>query len=196
MTVRTWVRRVDNDEIDLAVRDVLAGRLDAYRELIVLAEGRVRLVLASLAPDPTSIDDLAQEVFLHIHDRLKDYRPGTDFLAWVREIARNFALNERRRWFRRREATRRYRVRLERVLEEDVQRVSDDYSALEALRDCVGRLEKTSTSVVEAYYWDARPSPSIAEALGRSTEWVRIVLHRARAAVGRCLDAKGVLHGP
>jgi RNA polymerase sigma-70 factor (ECF subfamily) len=186
---------VDSERIDRAVRDVLAGRVDAYRELIALAEGRVRLVVASLLPDPASIDDLAQEVFLHLHDRLREYTPGGDFLAWVREIARNYALNERRRWLRRREATRRYRVRLERVLEEDVLRSSDD-GALDELRDCVDRLEKTSRSVVEAFYWENRPGHAIAESLGRSAEWVRIVLHRARAAVGRCLDAKGVLHGP
>jgi RNA polymerase sigma-70 factor (ECF subfamily) len=186
---------VDIERVDRAVRDVLAGRVEAYRELIALAEGRVRLVVASLLPDPASIDDLSQEVFLHIHDRLREYRPGTDFLAWVREIARNYALNERRRWLRRREATRRYRVRLERVLEDEVQRASDE-GALDALRDCVGRLEKTSRSVVEAFYWDNRPGPAIAETLGRSAEWVRIVLHRARAAVGKCLEAKGALHGP
>lgn len=185
--------RVDTDQIDRAVREVLAGRLDAYRELIALAEGRVRLVLASLLPDPASIDDLAQEVFLHLHDRLRDYRPGSDFLAWVREIARNYALNERRRWVRRREATRRYRVRLEQTLDSGL---PDEDEAADALRDCVGRLEKTSRSVVEAFYWDGHPGPAIASSLGRSAEWVRIVLHRARAAVGRCLDKKGVLHGP
>jgi RNA polymerase sigma-70 factor, ECF subfamily len=188
---------VDNDEIDRTVREVRAGRLEAYRDLIALAEGRVRLVLASLLPDPASIDDLAQEVFLHIHDRLRDYQPGTDFLSWVREIARHYAQNERRRWVRRREATRRYRVRLELTLESDLAelaRTGDD--AADALHDCVGRLEKTSRAVVEAFYWDGRPGPAIADSLGRSAEWVRIVLHRARAAVGRCLDAKGVLHGP
>ena len=186
---------MDHERIDRVVRDVLAGRVDAYRELIAFAEGRVRLVLASLLPDPASIDDLAQEVFLHIHDRLREYAPGSDFLAWAREIARNYALNERRRWLRRREATRRYRVRLERVLESDLERASDD-TALDALRDCLGRLEKTSRSVVESFYWDNRSGPDIADALGRSAEWVRVILHRARAAVARCLDAKGVLHGP
>jgi DNA-directed RNA polymerase specialized sigma24 family protein len=80
---------MEHERIDEAVRDVLAGRVDAYRELIALAEGRVRLVLASLLPDPASLDDLAQEVFLHIHDRLREYKPGSDFLAWAREIARN-----------------------------------------------------------------------------------------------------------
>lgn len=184
---------MDVAEIDRAVREVLAGRVEAYRDLVALAEGRVRLVLASLLPDPASIDDLAQEVFLHLHDRLRDYAPGSDFLAWVREIARNYALNERRRWVRRREATRRYRVRLERAMEDEIREGSDD--ALDALRDCVGRLEKTSRSVVEAYYWDGRPGAEIADGLGRSSEWVRIVLHRARAAVARCLDAKGVLRG-
>jgi RNA polymerase sigma-70 factor (ECF subfamily) len=186
---------VENDEIDRAVRDVLAGRLDAYRELIALSEGRVRLVLASILPDPAAIDDLAQEVFLHLHDRLREYRPGSDFLAWVREIARHYALNERRRWLRRREATRRYRARLEQALEQELAGLDRD-DAADALRDCVGRLEKTARRVVEAFYWDNHAGAEIAGSLGRSAEWVRIVLHRARAAVGRCLDAKGVLHGP
>ena len=184
---------MEQHDVDRSVREVLAGRLEVYRDLIGLSEGRVRLVLASLLPDPAALDDLAQAVYVHVYDRLRDYRPGTDFLAWVREIARHYALNERRRWTRRREATRRYRVRLEQALESGSPR-SGDEDALDALRDCVGRLEKTSRSVVEAYYWDGRPGPAIAEELGRSAEWVRIILHRAPAAVGRCLDATGVLH--
>ncbi|MCI0657645.1 MAG: hypothetical protein L0170_11320, partial [Acidobacteria bacterium] len=109
-----------SEEIDDQVEDVRRGNLDAYRRVISLSESKVRLVLAAILPEPQMIEDLAQEVFLQIYDRLGEYRQGTDFFAWIKELARHSALNERRRWVRRQAATRRYRAQVERALERDL----------------------------------------------------------------------------
>ena len=104
---------------------MLDGDREAYRQVIELCEVKVWIVLVAILPDPDSVDDLAQETFIHAYERLSEYRPGTDFYAWAKEIARNLALNERRRWIRRQTATRRYRTQIAESLEPELLALSE-----------------------------------------------------------------------
>jgi len=184
-------------DVEEAVREVRQGRVEAYRQVIALTESKVRLVLLSILPDRAAVDDGAQEVYVLAYQKLAEYVAGTHFDSWVKEIARNWALRERRDWLRRQAATRRYRVDLEQELEKSLVEASrrTGAEALDAVRDCVGQLEGSARSLLEEHYWQGTPCEAIAKARGRSTEWVWVVLHRARALVVQCLKLKGVLHG-
>jgi Sigma-70 region 2 len=83
-----------------AIGAVLAGDREAYRQIITACEAKVRIVLAAILPVQDMVDDIAKEVFVTAYGKLRDYEPGSDFVAWLKAIARNLALNERRRWFR------------------------------------------------------------------------------------------------
>jgi len=186
---------MDPDEIDQAVGAVLAGRRDLYRTIIDACEAPVRLLLAALLPDGAAVEDLAQETFVTAFSRLRDYRAGTDFLAWLKAIARNLASNERRRWVRKASLHRRYRARIEEAVAPRVEELSSGLGpdSAQALRDCVSRLQEHARGVVEAFYYDELPSGKIALKFGRPASWVWVVLHRARTALGQCLKEKGVL---
>jgi RNA polymerase sigma-70 factor, ECF subfamily len=80
-----------------AIGAVLAGDREAYRQIITACEAKVRIVLAAILPVQDMVDDIAQEVFVTAYGKLRDYEPGSDFVAWLKAIARNLALNERRR---------------------------------------------------------------------------------------------------
>jgi RNA polymerase sigma-70 factor (ECF subfamily) len=183
--------------IDDAVQQVRQGDREAYRHVIASCEAKVRVVVAAILPELGMIDDVVQEVLVHAYQRLEEYRLGTDFLAWIKEIARNLALNERRGWVRRQAATRRHKAEVEDLLEHDLTRFAErcESDALESIRDCVSRLQDTARDVVERHYWQGMSGNSIAQALGRTTEWVKIVLFRARGSLVECLHAKGILHG-
>lgn len=129
--------------VDLLVEAVLAGDLEAYREVIGLGEAKVRVVLAAILPDRERVEDIAQEVFVTAYGKLKDYRPGTDFLAWLTMIARNLALNERRRWLRYHDFKEQFRAELETALDPIILEAGERFSGdlFEALRDCLGRCE-------------------------------------------------------
>lgn len=184
-------------DIDQAVRRVLEGDREAYRRAIELSEVRVRIVLVSILPDPDLVDDLCQETFIHAYHTLAEYRPGTDFFAWIKEIARNLALNERRRWVRRQSATRRYRAQIADALEPGLVAFAEKESgdAFAAVRECLNGLEDRARRVVENFYWRGMSGSTIAQTFGRSAEWTRIVLHRARHELSNCLRTKGILHG-
>jgi len=185
-------------DIDSAVRKVREGDLEAYRDVIALSETKVRIVLAAILPEPAMVEDLLQEVFTNAYFKLGDYQSGSDFFSWIKEIARNLALNERRRWVRRHAATRRFRAQVEEGLERRLHDLTRrvEGAAVPAIRECVERLEEKARQVIEAYYWQGRSGAAIAKALGHTTDWVWVILYRARTFLARCLQGKGVFHGP
>ena len=76
----------------------LAGRQDAYRELLARHRDAVfRLVRASVG-DPHEALDVTQETFIAAFSALGRYDHGRPFLAWLKHIA----LNKCRDWGRRR----------------------------------------------------------------------------------------------
>src|SRR5688572_3733037 len=75
-------------ERELVIR-VRAGDVDAYG-LLLLKHGhsrRLRAWLAARALSPDAVEELAQDAFVTAFQRIRKFRPGTDFGAWLRQIA-------------------------------------------------------------------------------------------------------------
>lgn len=181
-------------QIDQTVSEVLLGNRERYREVIALCEAKVRVVLAAIVPDIDSVDDLAQEVFVTAHAKLEAYRPGTDFYAWIKAIARNLAYNERKRHLRSLDFKQRYRAHIERTLEADLAPLAAGIGdeVFGALRECVAHLKERAREIVRAFYLGGRSSRQIAAEQGRTAQWVRLVLYRSRTSLADCLRQKGV----
>ena len=184
---------MNDADLDGHVRACLAGDLDRFAEIVKACEPKVRGVLAAMVPDPNSIPDLTQEVFVTAYDKLATYRPGTNFAAWIRAIARNTAQNERRRWYRRQDLQQRYQADTEQQIAQQVEAWVDSLpeEALESLRSCVGELGGRTRDLVDGYYFQGRPLQRLAEALQISATAAKVALHRARQALGNCLQKKG-----
>lgn len=186
------LRRATPAEIDAVVRRILAGERALYRTVIRAFEAPLRSLMGALLPAGMSVDDLVQETFIAAYQRLREYPLDGTFFGWLRIVARNLALRERRRYLRRRALDRVY----EREVEEPVgawldQRtgVIDDDTAAE-LRECLGRLGDTPRRVLERYYFQAATVPEIAAAEKRLASWVYLVMFRAREVLARCLERK------
>lgn len=186
------------DALEHALTEVLRGNREAYRQVIELSEMKVRLTLAALLPHTESLEDLAQETFLVAYRNLREFSPGTDFFAWIGTIARNLAYNERKRWYRELSNAQRYRIHLEQTLEARLPqletRLNEDLYP--ALRECIGSLQAQTQSVLHQHYFEGLSHHEIASRHGRSAEWTRLVLFRARAALASCMSRKGApVHG-
>jgi len=114
----------------------------------------VRVVIAGTLPDPGAVDDVVHEAFVTAYLKLRDYRPGTDLVAWVRAIARNLAHNERRRWLRQRSMQQRYLVEIEERARVAIDAATDKLGAeaMHSLRGCVDALAAPARAVVEQFY--------------------------------------------
>jgi RNA polymerase sigma-70 factor (ECF subfamily) len=184
------------ENLDQIIAQIRAGNSDLYGKIVDEFERKVRAVVAAMIPDPNRIPDMTQEVFITAYRRLDSYRPGTNFPAWLSTIARNVAQNERRRWYRQREKEAGFKAEVIHCVEPQIDRVMDDMpeDTLDALKDCVSRLQGKSQDVMQGFYYKDRPLAELADRLRITENSAKVILHRARQAIGSCLQKKGRCH--
>ena len=74
--------------------DEFASALDADRRVLWT-------IAAAVCGDPSEAEDVLQEAAVMALGKLEQYRPGTNFRAWIGRFVRNVALNDRRKRQRR-----------------------------------------------------------------------------------------------
>src|SRR5580704_5940867 len=79
------------------------GDESAFAELVTSYQHRLVGVLSHLLGDAATAEDVAQEVFLRIHQARRGYEPTARFSTWLFRIANNLALNRLRDDGRRKE---------------------------------------------------------------------------------------------
>jgi len=136
-------------------------------------------------------EDLAQETFLLAFRRLDAFREGSDFGAWLRGIARNKVLEDRRA------AARRHVVADSRIVEgmEEVYRSLDGAhpradtweKRRDTLRECISRLASRLREAVERVYREGLDLEQAANRLGMTYEGLAKRLSRARALLRECM---------
>ena len=174
--------------LDAAVEKVRKGDVGAYRTIVEETQRAVRVTVAMIVPNPVVIDDLSQEVFIRVFDRLGDYEVGTNFLAWIKAFARNAALNERKRYFLRQ---RRESDLVEDVIEDPtpgIRQREQEEESVARLHQAVNELPPVQRELISRFYFDREASKSIAKDLGLSDGAVRVQLHRARARLASLLS--------
>ena len=92
------------ENLEQLICQVQAGQSECYADIVKHYEPQVRAIIGAMIPDQNSVADMTQETFITAYQRISTYKPGTNFSAWIRTIARNTAQNERRRWYRRRDS--------------------------------------------------------------------------------------------
>src|SRR5689334_3252788 len=84
-------------DLDEAVEAVRNGDQAAFATIIDQTERRLRAFLAFQIPDRELVDEVAHVAYITAYEKLHEYQAGTNFLAWLKRIARNHLLNECRR---------------------------------------------------------------------------------------------------
>ncbi len=180
----------DPEALDQALRRARRGDPDAYGDVVTACQARLRAFVAGYVPDAQWVDDIAQQAFVSAYRDLRDFHPGTDFYAWLRQIAYNHLRAELER------AGRRRRLEKEHLLEitagEMARRLEreEDEESLEALRDCVGRLPDTGREIIRRYYGESLPLGRIARELGRTADSLKVSLFKIRARLKACIEGK------
>ena len=183
------------ESLDQQIQACLEGDIDAFAGVVDAHESDVRAVIASMCPDSGLVPDLIQEVFLIVFRKLDSYQSGTNFRAWIKAIARNVAQNERRRWYRRQDMQLKYQAeaQTEHQIAENIDQFVESLpeETLESLRECVGGLQGKTRALVDGYYYEGCSIKQVAGILDVSASAAKVALHRARKAVGDCLQRKG-----
>ena len=168
-----------------------------FETLVREHQAGLRAWIRALGAQDAWVDDIAQEVFLIAHRRRDDFIDGADAGAWLRGIARNLVLNERRKEARR---SRLLHASLADVLaDDDTQALplpGDVPALVAAMNDCVARLPERSRDLLRRRYAGEENASTLGRALDMSAQAVRQTLVRIRALVKSCVEGKVGEVGP
>jgi RNA polymerase sigma-70 factor, ECF subfamily len=89
-----WEGRVG---FDAAVLQLRRGDLDALSTLMARYQNRIYRYLLRLVREPADADDLFQQTWLRVAERIRSFDPSRNFDAWLFTVARNLAFDHLRR---------------------------------------------------------------------------------------------------
>ncbi|MHC4922914.1 MAG: RNA polymerase sigma factor [Planctomycetota bacterium] len=171
----------------------------AFEALVHRFRDSVVAFTCALLRDRWLADDVTQETFLQVYRRLGDLRDPAAFRPWLFRIAEHTALSGWRRRKRVREMSLRdddgagQPMRVAETLDglacESGVEIRDD---LCAVRDAMECLPENYGTVLSLHYVQNLSCKEIGERLGLRANNVKVRLHRARKALRRDLEARGL----
>jgi len=85
-----------SDEINL-IRETLSGNMGAFSQLVQRHRGRVVRTACGIVGSTERAEDVAQDVFVKVWQKLPDYRGQASFTTWLYRITINTAIDATRR---------------------------------------------------------------------------------------------------
>ena len=177
------------DESDsYLVQRCLRGESECFRLLYRRHQQRVRSILYQLC-DPSSLDDLVQEVFLRAWKGLPKFRGTAQFSSWLYRIAWNVASDQRQR-------TVQGRTQLQTLKEKTpIQQDAPDLMDLH-YQDLVQRglasLSFEHRTILVLHDLEEVPQKEVAQILEIPVGTVKSRLFHARAGMRQFLQQQGV----
>jgi len=163
----------------------------AIAELVTAHHHSLRGYVAALSASIDSIDDLAQEVFLRALQRLDRVENLEDFPRFLRGIARNVILEERRKHST---IKQRYVEFIDELFTAEETTPGDspfrDPTIVQSLLACISKLTPKSQRMLSLRYKEEMPANEIGAELGMNGGAVRISLLRARETLLKCLRSE------
>jgi RNA polymerase sigma-70 factor (ECF subfamily) len=168
----------DASDADL-VRQVCAGRNEAYGELVARYAGKVYAVCRAKVWRSDMTGDLVQQALLRGFQDLARLENPADFGHWLCNVARNVCTA----WLRKSERSELTNGSLEYAVQDTGLSGVDDHDEVQNLMREVRRLPEELREVVTLYYFLDVTHQELAEFLGVSRAAVNARLARARKAL-------------
>jgi len=86
----------EDDILGALVGRAKQGSVDAFAELASRVRARIRHWAARVTHDEDDADDVAQQVLLKLHLRIREFEGRSRFTTWLYRMTLNTALNRRR----------------------------------------------------------------------------------------------------
>ena len=172
---------------------VLAARQHDREAFARLVERHSRGVLVFLTVRMSNFaeaEDLAQETFLVAWRRIRDFDPMAPVGPWLRGIARHLLQNH---WRKHRAEAIGGAAELELLVREGDESEADwaqQPEVLDALRNCLGRLESTSQLLVRERYEEGATIDDLAARMQRKASALTMHLHRIRQTLRACIEQR------
>jgi RNA polymerase sigma-70 factor (ECF subfamily) len=178
---------IDDRLLARAARGGAKGRA-ALAELLERHRPRLRALALRLTRSEAEAEDVVQDTFVAVLEKLDTFRGEAAFGSWVYRVAANFAL------MRLRSARTRKNQPLELSEEPEAQvtavdEVCDARLRLRAVERATEQLHAPAREVIALRAVEGLDTAQVARRLGVSEDVVKVRLHRARAALNDLLQA-------
>jgi len=169
-----------NEAVAPVVVHARRGDADAFTELVRICRPLIYRWAYVDTGDPDDAEDIAQEVLVRVYRRLRTFREGSSFTAWLYRITRNLAVDRERTRARRRrlwpvgDAARAARS----VSGPEDAVVSEDSAAI--VHGFMKRLPRRQRQALDLVDLQGLAAAEAATMLGLDAGTIRVHLHRAR----------------
>jgi RNA polymerase sigma-70 factor (ECF subfamily) len=148
-----------------------------FVQLFTHHQRRLFLFILSQIPNPIEAEEVQQETNVVIWSKFSQFRPGTNFLAWVSQIA-NFEVMQFSDEF------------LETVSKEALERSDELEERRNALIECIQKLRPRDRELIQQRYAPGEKGKHLAEQIGRPANSVYQSLGRIRRALMECIQRR------
>lgn len=163
-------KELTDDELMSRVQQ---GDAVAFRQLYDRYKVQLFLYCLRMVNDRDAAKDVLQDVFIRIHTRREQYRPGTNFPGWVHTIARNLCLNARR-------DAREHQSYDESMPYASADEVTSDVALRQRLAEEIARLPALYREALVLREYEDLSYQEIVEALGATMATVKFRIFKAR----------------
>ena len=159
------------------ISNAKGGDKAAFSALVKMHKAYLFAVVFQLLKSKEDAEDVLQNAFIKIYQKLYTFKNQAKFSSWIYRIAINEALTYRRL----------FRLKLEREqkMEEPVQEknsldkiIQDDLK--KEVQLALEQLTESEQMVIQLYYYKGQKVGEVAYICNKSISWVKVVLHRAR----------------
>lgn len=160
----------------------------AVAQLILKHRHGLLAYLYGVVPDYHAVEDIFQEISLVAIQKAAEFQEGTNFIGWVRAIARH----KTREHLRRRTGALlddAFFDGFEAALDAARAAIDPDHRK-EALRQCLSELQEGSRLILSWRYEEGLSPAGIGERTGRSRAAVNSLLQRIREILKECVERR------
>ncbi|WP_010582281.1 sigma-70 family RNA polymerase sigma factor [Schlesneria paludicola] len=157
-----------------------------FVQLFTHHQRRLFLYILSQLGNPLDAEEVLQETNVVVWSKYSQFRLGTNFLAWVSQIA-NFEIMKHRTKKRREKIVFSDEF-LQAVAATSLERSDELERRRTALADCLKRLRPKDRELIEQRYAPGERGTMLAEQIGRPVNSVYQSLGRIRRALLECIE--------
>jgi RNA polymerase sigma-70 factor (ECF subfamily) len=162
-----------------------SSKTNEFLRLLMANQKRIFGFILTMVPNQVDADDLFQETVLLMWSKFDSFARGTSFAAWGITVAKYQILS-----IRKRHSTRSVllsQAAMDLLHEESEPFVEQSDSRTQALRECIGKLDRRDYELICLRYRDEVSVKSIAEQMGRSIQSIYKRIARIHDALLRCV---------
>jgi RNA polymerase sigma-70 factor (ECF subfamily) len=152
--------------------------------LVLSGQRRIYLYILSLVIHPSDADDILQDTLALMWSKFREFRPGTDFVAWGKTIARYKVMNYLKK---NKSAKIQFDDDVIKLLESESGQMDNLSDRLEAMKGCIQKLTDKEQDLLAMRYRKDFSFKKMALNIGISKQSAYRSISRIHAKLVKCI---------